>query len=294
MGRPLTDEPDEVVMGRLFAEAEIPCAAVLDVDGASGCLLLEDLGERTVASLLGRLATRTDAEEIESLYRKAVRLAADIADRGTKVLRRSPRSAGPVRDAAQFRKGSSDFVEHYVRGVAGHSSLPEGFESSLHDLAEQAAASPRVLCHGAFRAAEIVVRRDGSLALPDVSVARWGPDTYDLACLVRDPALEIEDDLVVSLVEAYRWNLPEPPEPTAFRGRFQVMSAQVLIEDLGSAAKCLTRGGDPSTHGAIRRGLARLARVLRAIPAHETLARNLEDKGLFRSPPVGPPAPEQG
>jgi len=111
---------------------------------------------------------------------------------------------------------------------------------------------------------------------------------------VRDPSLEIEDDLVVSLVEAYRWNLPDPPEPTAFRRRFQVMSAQVLIEDLGSAAKCLTRGGDPSTDGAIRRGLERLARVLRVIPAHETLARILDDTGLFMSPPGGPPAPEQG
>ena len=38
-----------------------------------------------------------------------------------------------------------------------------------------------------------MVRPDGTLAMVDIQDARWGPDTYDLASLLRDAYVDLSE-----------------------------------------------------------------------------------------------------
>ena len=53
----------------------------------------------------------------------------------------------------------------------------------------------RVFCHRDFHSRNLMVLTDGSLAMVDIQDARWGPLTYDLASLLRDAYMRIDDSM---------------------------------------------------------------------------------------------------
>jgi aminoglycoside/choline kinase family phosphotransferase len=269
-GVPFENETDDVRLARIFREAGLPVAEILDVAPAVGCLLVEDLGERSletsVAWANGRLRPNARA-----LIESAVILAARVASTGTPVLARSERSHGPALDAERFRFETDFFVEHFVGGLCG-TPAPERLTPSLHALAALAADTPRrVMCHRDFHSRNLMVRPDGGLAMVDIQDARWGPDTYDLASLLRDGYIEIEEDWIDPLVELYVSTLDEPPAH-GFRARFDLVSAQRMIKALGTFGYQATARNAPRYLDGVPRTVRRL---------RELLPRMGETRGLF-------------
>lgn len=289
-GAPFDVETDDVRLARVFGAAGLPIATIEQVVPEPGFLVLSDLGDRT---LEGTLAS-ADPSTSEALYAAAVDLAVLVAVSGTRALRRSPRAAGPALDAERFRFEMDFFVEHYARGLQRLPSLPDGLVGAIHDLADRAAATPRVFCHRDFHCRNLMVQRDGTLAMVDIQDARWGPDTYDLASLLRDAYVDLDEELVVALVERYRAGLPEPPEPGPFRRRFDVVAAERMIKALGTFGYQTHVMGRTRYLEAVPRTLSRLERLLPETDGGERIHHLFRESGLFSPPPGALPGPVRG
>lgn len=276
-GAPFEGETDDVRLSRIFHEAGLRVASIDRIAPNPGCLVLEDLGDRTFELALAGASTT----QVEDLYRRAVDCAVAIAERGTRALRRSERAAGPALDSERFRFEMDFFVEHYVRGFRGIDPVDAELVARLRDLADLAAASPRILCHRDYHARNLMVLRDGELAMVDIQDARWGPDTYDLASLLRDAYVDLDEELVVELCERYRTSLPDPPEPASFRSRFAVVAAQRMIKALGTFGYQIHRLGRDRYRDAIPRTVRRLARLLPSSPVPPGLTDALAKSRLL-------------
>jgi len=79
-----------------------------------------------------------------------------------------------------------------------------------------------------------MVRPEGALAMVDIQDARWGPDTYDLASLLRDAYVDIGDDEVDELFGVYTRELPGHVDLDSLRARFDTVAAQRMLKALGT------------------------------------------------------------
>jgi aminoglycoside/choline kinase family phosphotransferase len=278
-GESFGGETDDVRATRLFRTAGLAVPEIVTVAGDPGCLVLEDLGDRT----LERAQLQASPAERRRLYDAAIDLAVDVAVAGTRELERD---AGdwPALDADRFRFEMDFFVEHYVGGLMGDPTCPPGLSAALHLLAERAAAGPRrVLCHRDYHSRNLMVRVDGSLAMVDVQDARWGPDTYDLASLLCDPYVDLAASEVERGVERYRAALVAPPAPDDLRARFDIVAAQRLLKALGTFGFQSARLGRAHYLSAVPRAVARLRRLLPSRPETAPVGRMLEEAGLLRT-----------
>jgi aminoglycoside/choline kinase family phosphotransferase len=277
-GESFTDETGDQRANRLFEAAALRVARILSAAPDPGCLILEDLGNLT----LDRALASASPAERRLLYDTAVDLAVEIRVEGTRALRHSEQRRWPALDSRRFRFEMDYFLEHYARGLAAKSFLPSKLERLLHELADRAADMlPRVLCHRDFHSRNLMVLRDGSLAMVDIQDARWGPDAYDLASLVRDGYVDLEEGEVERLVERYRRARPDVPSPERFRARFDIVAAQRMIKALGTFGYQVGRKGRERYRSAVPRTLERLRRLLPASPETASLARALEEAGLL-------------
>jgi len=279
-GAPFEGETDDVRLARIFERAGLPVARVFEVLREAGCLVLEDLGDETLEAALAKGTGERGAPR-RDLYGKAIALAASIATRGTASLLRSDRAKGPALNEERFRFEMRFFVENFVVRFLGRPEASHALTSALDSLARDTAAHPRVLCHRDFHCRNIMVLSDGVLALVDIQDARWGPDTYDVASLLRDAYVDIDEEEVFALLEAYRLQLPGPPDPVGFRDRFHLVAAQRMIKALGTFGYQIAVLERKRYVSSVPRTLRRLARVL---PGHEStreLAAAIEAAGIY-------------
>ncbi len=280
-GAPFEGETDDIRLGRIFEQARLPVARVERVCPAEGCLILEDLGRRTLESTLLGLPPGETAER-DRLYEEAVGLAVAIATRGTAALERSDRATSPALDPARFRFEMDFFVEHYAGGLMGLHPVPATLVSVLHELADQAAGCSRpVLCHRDYHSRNLMVRADGTLAMVDIQDARRGPLGYDLASLIYDAYVELDEPLVSRLVERYRAALPDPPDPVTFDASLTLLAAQRMIKALGTFGYQASVLGRRRYLDGVPRTLSRLSQLLPRSPRTASIARHLRATGLL-------------
>ena len=278
-GAPFDAETDDEILTRIFRDAGLRVAQVLDRSGRAGCLLLEDLGERTLESALtgSSGALRPEARE---LVERAVKLAARVAVDGSAAIARSDRRLRPVLDAHCFRFEMDFFIKHYVRGLLRRERAPQGLREALHALAEAAAAGPRVLCHRDYHSRNLMLLENGELAMVDIQDARWGPDSYDLASLLSDAYVDLDTGWDEALIELYCSELDRTPA-AGFRKRLERVSAQRMIKALGTFGYQTTVRGKKRYLGAVPRTLQRLRRLLPEPPETQALYERLTTDALL-------------
>ena len=273
-------ETDDVRLARIFEQAELPVARVLNILPEAGALVVEDLGDETLETALSHTASsRRPARD--DLYRAAVRLASGIATRGTDALLRSERAGGPALDAERFLFEMRFFLEHYVGSYLGRPEAATELREVVEDLAVQAASHPRVLCHRDYHSRNVMVRADGGLAMVDIQDARWGPDTYDLASLLRDAYIDVSEREVDELFDYYGSQLPECPSLAALRTRFDLIAAQRMIKALGTFGYQIGVLGRDRYRSSVERTVERLVRVLPKRIETAPLAEALSRHGLL-------------
>jgi aminoglycoside/choline kinase family phosphotransferase len=272
-GAPFTGETDDVRLARIFERADLPVARVLDVLGEAGCLLLEDLGDVTLEA--------AQARDTGDLYDRAVELAAAIAARGTRSLSASDRAGGPALDAGRLSFEMRFFCEHFLCGWLKAPPPPETTVALLEELAIEVASHPRVMCHRDYHSRNLMVRGDGSLAMVDIQDARWGPDTYDVASLLRDAYVDLDDRWVEELLARYIEAMPGRPDAETVHRRFHLAATQRMIKALGTFGYQITRLGRTRYSDAIPRTLQRLDRVLPAQSNTREIHAALRASGVF-------------
>jgi aminoglycoside/choline kinase family phosphotransferase len=267
-GTPFEGETDDVRLARIFEQAALPVARVLQILPEAGALVLQDLGDDTLERALGH-AGSVGPTTRDPLYRAAVRLAAEIATRGTEALRRSDRALGPALDGERFLFEMRFFLEHYVGGFVGRPEVATRIRGAVEELALAVASHPRVLCHRDYHSRNIMVSGGGEISLVDIQDARWGPDTYDLASLLCDAYVDMGDHETAELSELY-WQLAHGSQDvTALQERFELVAAQRMLKALGTFGYQIGVMGKDRYRGAIPRTVERLSRFL---PSHATTA----------------------
>jgi aminoglycoside/choline kinase family phosphotransferase len=218
-------------VAELLQQIPLPVPVVLGHDDELGIVALQDLGDVTLQAHLGA----SSPTEHAALYRQAVALIELLQRRGAVL--DSDRYL-PYRMAFDVDKLTWEldfFVKHFIEGYRGI-ALTQDQRSALGDewvaIVRELAAEPRVLCHRDYHSRNLMLH-DGSLYIIDFQDARMGPDTYDLASLLRDSYVDLTDRELDDLM-AYFLALKGRADDDDFRRRFDLMALQRNLKALGT------------------------------------------------------------
>ncbi|MFB3853008.1 MAG: aminoglycoside phosphotransferase family protein [Vicinamibacterales bacterium] len=231
-----------VNVARLLEQVPVPIPAILDHAGDLGILAVEDLGDVTLQAHLGAASQA----QHQALYRQAVGFIERIQERGRELESAEFIPYGIAFDVEKLTWELNFFLKHFVEGYRGirlSQAEREALQAEWVPVVEELAAEPRVLCHRDYHSRNLMLRRDG-LYIIDFQDARMGPDTYDLASLLRDAYTDFTEEAVEDLI-AYFLALKgalrgiavgEAASPYArdFRRRFDLMSLQRNLKALGT------------------------------------------------------------
>jgi hypothetical protein len=272
-----------VAVSRLMREIPLPVPALLHHSNALGIIAQQDLGDVTLQAHLGAAT----ADEHAALYRQAVLLIARLQQRGQELA--SPEYP-PYRVAFDTDKLSWElefFYKYFIRqyrGVSPGLAVQQALSEEWSRIVEELADEPRVLCHRDYHSRNLMLH-DGSLYIIDFQDARMGPDTYDLASLLRDSYVDLTssqvDELIAYFVVLTRGGGGSADVNAEFRRRFDVMALQRNLKALGTFGyQTVTRGNPvyiqyiPRTLNYVRANLAKYPRFGRL---QEVLARIIDE-----------------
>jgi aminoglycoside/choline kinase family phosphotransferase len=187
-------------------------------------ILQRDVGDRTLFDIL-----HEDRDEGLGLYRDAVDMLVAFQQA----------SAGDINPpfTAAFFRGELDMtLEYYAEKLMGASpEARERLKPYLDTLCKKIASHPYVLCHRDYHGQNIHVVNN-TLYLIDFQDLRMGPDTYDLASLLRDrgvaPILGRAGEL--ELIDYYAERAQAQPH---LRERYFETLLQRSIKILGTFSK---------------------------------------------------------
>jgi len=212
------------------------------MEHSDAAMLQQDVGDQTLFDLLHR-----GREEGVRWYRKAVTLLAYFQKAGAVDI--NPPFTGDF-----FFNELEMSREFYVEKLMGVSAAAaEALRPLLRRLADNISRHPYVLCHRDYHGQNIHIFNE-KLYLIDYQDLRMGPDTYDLASLLRDRGVVriLGEETELELVDYYaEWRVHGLPARTelpqgerrSMRRRYFETLLQRSIKILGTFAKQpLTRG----------------------------------------------------
>jgi aminoglycoside/choline kinase family phosphotransferase len=256
----------------LLSAMPVPVPRILGHSDRLGIVALEDLGDITLQAHL----ESTARADLDARYREAVEHVATIQRRGHELAAERFLPYGLAFDVPKLMFELDFFVTHFVEGHR-QANLPAAARAALGEefvrLASELADEPRVVCHRDYHSRNLMVQR-GTLSIIDFQDARMGPDTYDLASLLRDSYVELEGNAVEELI-AYFLSLDRGPlghsgDLASYRTRFDTMAVQRNLKALGTFGYQAAKRGNtsylrdvPRTLGYLRASFDRRPRFAR-------------------------------
>ena len=232
---------------RLFTSIPLPVPAIAGHADDLGILILEDLGDVTLQAHLGV----TQPTEHAALYKQAVEFVFRMQRRGAELESPEFVSYGIAFDRDKLMWEFNFFVKHFMeayRGVTLPSAARAALDAEFLAIADELAGEPRVLCHRDYHSRNLMLH-NRHLYIIDFQDARMGPDTYDLASLLRDSYIDLTDERVDELIRGYlKLGGAATATPSAFteyKRRFDVMSVQRNLKALGTFGHQTTSRNNP-------------------------------------------------
>lgn len=230
---------DGVVRGRrwpflevreLLAARGVDVPALYGEDVARGWLLLEDLGERTLANFL-----LAHPERREEMYVRAV------CDLATAQAALASLPAGSIVASRAFDQELLSWEIHHFREWAlearGIALSPEDravFVGIAERLARRIASWPRAFVHRDYQSRNLMVRDDGRLAWIDFQDALLGPRVYDLVALLNDSYQVFEPAFVEARLDDFaRARGLDPAARRSIGREFDLVTVQRKLKDAG-------------------------------------------------------------
>ncbi len=187
-----------VNVGRLLEAMPVPTPRLLGYDNALGILSLQDLGDVTLQAHLGTQPFPAHA----ALYRQAVAHIVTMQTRGAVLTSPAYLPYGIAFDVDKLTWELDFFLKHYLLAYRNAMLTPaeiEAVRAEFKIIVEELAGEPRVLCHRDYHSRNLMLSQ-GQLYLIDFQDARMGPDTYDLASLLRDSYVDLNDIAINELI----------------------------------------------------------------------------------------------
>lgn len=223
---------------RLFVEAEIPVPEIYAVDGTSGIIVQEDLGDQQ----LYQAYDNESEEQCDEYKERAIKLIAKIQSATEKASQMHSIASRLAFDEAKLSWELDFFFEHYFGSLRQeelrHAEVAE-LKAELNDISAELAAVPRVLCHRDYHASNLMIDSQRRLRVIDHQDARMGPASYDLVSFLLDrqpcsPSLaELRGHRLFFLEERRLLGLGAV-DPDDFAREFRLMTIQRGLKATGT------------------------------------------------------------
>lgn len=204
-------------------------------DQEAGVLLLQDLGDE----MFQNVVRESDRPMWQRSYRMAIDELLKIQIHGSRLADGTCIAFGRAFDLPLLMWEFDHFLEYGIE-QANHQPIARPDRDEIRALflpiAETLAKEPRFLTHRDYHSRNLMIHQDRIWVL-DFQDALMGPCVYDLASLLRDSYLKLEEDLIDELVGYYlqkkesmdRIRLDRP----SFRRLFDLMSIQRNLKAAG-------------------------------------------------------------
>lgn len=216
----------------LLAERGIDVPSVLAEDTSRGWLVIQDLGDDTLANWLLR-----NPGDKPALYTKAVTNLAK-AQRALAELPKGSVVASRTFDYDLLRWEIEHFREWGIeaRGKAFAGDDAKRFSEIADRLARRVADLPKGFVHRDYQSRNLMVVDDGTLRLVwiDFQDALLGPRVYDLVALLNDSYQEFDRPFVEARLAEYAEAAGLPARERAdLTGEFDLVTVQRKLKDAG-------------------------------------------------------------
>jgi aminoglycoside/choline kinase family phosphotransferase len=175
---------------KLFLSRHLPVAEILDVDGALGVIVQEDLGNTNLRYQLASVEARAG----ERLLNEAMSLIVQI-QAATQAAFDTGSIASRLRfDAEKLGWELGYFKDHFFETYLKVPLSPADdarLTAELDELSEEVATFASVLCHRDYHAANLMIDTSGRMRIIDHQDARIGSTSYDLVSLLLDRITEL-------------------------------------------------------------------------------------------------------
>lgn len=260
-----------------LASVKVPVPALYYYDQSAGLLYLEDFGDVTLAEAVGR----ADVSDVESRYKQAIDVLAQIQVHATVPVNSKCVAFYRSFDVPLLMWEFDHFLEYGVE-VRGGAPLPGNDRVAIRGvfekIAKEVAGQHRVFTHRDYHSRNLML--DGPrLGVIDFQDALMGPATYDLASLLRDAYIQLDDTLVDELVEYYLDRLADQRvswiDRAGFRRLFDLTSIQRNLKAAGRFVYIDRVKGNPKFLADIPRVLGYVKRNLQKYTELAPLRRSL-------------------
>ncbi len=246
-------------------------------DRDAGLLYLEDFGDLTLAEA----CRNADRAKVQALYRRAIDQLVQFQVKGTTPP--DPRCIAFHRrfDVPLLMWEFDHFVEFGITARSGTSMAPADearIRREFQRIAELLAEQPDVFVHRDYHSRNLMV--DGSrLGIIDFQDALLGPATYDLASLLKDAYIELDEAIVDGLIDYFLDGLDAHgkgwTDRAAFRRLFDLTSIQRNLKAAGRFVYIDQVKHNPKFLADIPRVLGYVKRNLSKYPELTQLHRDL-------------------
>jgi aminoglycoside/choline kinase family phosphotransferase len=246
-------------------------------DQSAGLLYMEDFGDVT----LSEACIGASAAVIENKYEQAIATLVRIQSNATSPADPTCLAFHRSFDVPLLMWEFDHFLEYGIEARHGvsmgeddRSAIREEFRKISEFLAEQ----PQVFVHRDYHSRNLMVDGD-RLGVIDFQDALMGPATYDLASLLRDAYIELDESLIDRLIDGY-FDLLEAKQKRAsnretFRRVFDLMSIQRNLKAAGRFVYIDRVKGNPKFLADIPRTLGYVRRNLSKYPELSVLRKRM-------------------
>lgn len=207
-------------------------------DTEEGYLLLEDLGNTTVAKAFEKGADKKD------WYNLAVDVLVHLA--------KQPTADVPKYDVATYWRELSLFTDWYLPDVTGRATDPS-LRQKFHDiwlpLYEKMDAVPKTTVLRDYHIRNMMALTDTpithqeSLGIIDFQDALVGPVTYDMASMLQDAYITLPDDLKNHLIRRFVDGMDGAVTMQDFMTSFRLIGLQRALKIVGIFTRLARRDG---------------------------------------------------
>jgi N-acetylmuramate 1-kinase len=241
----LQSPPDDADFGRFlritqfYRLVRFPVPMVYCIDDAAHQVVLEDLGERRLFDLV--VAARSthagggESESVIDAYRKAVDLLIDLQTRCQALHQECPDIRSRLFDREQLLWETAYFRVQYLEGYRQIApTVTSGLQSLFEGLADKVDNQPKAVMHRDYQSQNLMAASDGILHVIDYQGSRLGSIYYDLASLLLDPYIGLEDGAIDELLRYYHTRSLHTSSFEVMRGAFLLAGMQRVMQALGA------------------------------------------------------------
>ena len=227
---------------RHLRACKVAVPEILFYDPARGWLLLEDLGDTTLADKIQEKANGNEAG-LRNYYHKAIDTLLTIQMEATAAPSDGCLAHHRAFDQALFLWEFDHFIEYGIEARNGTPIPPkqrEAIRAHFSDISLRLASLPQVFTHRDYHSRNLMIQSEpagAAIRVIDFQDALMGPPHYDLASLLRDSYIDLPEQVIDDLIGYYLTRREarsgERVQAEMFREYFDLVSIQRNLKAAG-------------------------------------------------------------